>query len=116
MKAGRLIEMSNYVPRADANKKKNILAQREEELRHHLLHGAVGELIERYAERLRAAQLALIKALLHEMKPVAAGELLPEEFRANLLKRRELWRSIPVGEIVAVYRSQLLREEQQSAI
>ena len=99
--------MAGYVARTGGQKKKVILAQREDELRHHLRHESAFETIERCSERVRSAQLGVIRVLLYETEPARAEDEQHEEFRANLMKRRENWQAISAQDIVRQYQSEL---------
>ena len=66
-------------------------------------------MIERCSERVRSAQLGVIKVLLYETEPAKAEDEQHEGFRANLMRRREHWLTISVQDIVRQYQSELSR-------
>jgi hypothetical protein len=98
--------MAGYVARTGARKKRAILEQREDELRHHIRHEADFEKLERSSERVRDAQLGVIKALLYETEPASETEDQHAAFRANLVESREEWLGLSTVEIVARYASE----------
>ncbi len=105
--------MTGYIARTGGQKKKNILRQRELELRGEIRRGATREKIERRAERVRAAQDGVIKALLHEVTAVRAeDEDRIRDTRQKLLERRTFWENVAVQEIVRIY-SQSTEENPQ---
>ena len=96
--------MSNYIPSVGAQKKRRILAKRERELIHHLKCGSPLGVVDVYAEHVRAAQLALIKALLSEKEPRSAeSQTIMAAERANLLAMQASWRVLSLSEIATRY-------------
>ena len=96
--------MTSYIARTGGQKKRNILRQRELELRGEINRGGPDGKIRRKAERVRSAQLGVIKALIEEATPVSAEQ--EERFRNRRqkhLKNREFWKGITVEEIVRMY-------------
>lgn len=97
--------MAGYIPRTGGQKKKGILAQREDELRHHILHKSCADVIQRSAKRVRAAQLGVFKALLYETEPARADDTEHHEFRASLARKQAFWTGIQIDEIIRRYQS-----------
>ena len=96
--------MTSYIARTGGQKKKNILHQRELALRGDIRREAAEEKLHRSAEKVRSAQLGVVKALLHEAEPARSED---EERVADTLQRlgeaREYWTDIPVEAIVEMY-------------
>ena len=64
----------NYIPRTGGQKKKNILRQKELALRGDIRREVSREKLHRSAEKVRSAQLGVIKALRHEAKPARSDD------------------------------------------
>ena len=96
--------MTSYIARSGGQKKKNILRQRELALRGDLRRGASEGKLHRSAEKVRSAQLGVVKALFHEAEPARSED---EERVAHRLERledaHEYWTNVPVEEIVEMY-------------
>jgi hypothetical protein len=97
--------MAGYVPRKGAQKRKGILGKREDELRHHLRHLSSVEVVERFAERVRAGQLAVIKALLYETEPAKGEDTQHSDFRQILLAKQKFWLGLTKEKIAELYRT-----------
>ena len=99
--------MTNYVARRGGQKKKNILRQRELELIGLMSCEDADAKITRAAERVRAAQLGVIKVLLKEATPVAEeDEPRYEPKRRKLAEKRSFWNQVSPEEIVRLYEGQ----------
>lgn len=96
--------MSNYIPTVGALKKRGILAKREKELVHHLKHGSEANVVERHAEHVRAAQLALVKALLSEKRASQSDDEGKHAAEiANLLARQASWNQMSAAQVIDHY-------------
>ena len=99
--------MTAYIARSGGQKKKNILRQKELALRGDIRREVSKEKLERSAEKVRTAQLGVIKALTHEAEPVRSED---EERSAETLRRleeaKEHWTGLPVEVIIEIYSSQ----------
>ena len=96
--------MTNYIVRPGGQKKKNILKQRELALRGDIRREVTLEKLERSAGRVRLAQLAVIKALLHEVEPIRSeGEGRLADSLQRLGEAKEYWMEVPVEEIIRMY-------------
>lgn len=87
-------------------KKSQILYRREDELRHAIRNSLDQAKVRKAAERVRTAQLQLIKAFQYEWTPCVAESDTPER-RATLERleiEREFWRNLPVDAIVERFR------------
>ena len=96
--------MSNYIPRSNCPKKREILAKREEELRHVIKSEASQNKIERYAEKLRAAHLALFKALLHEAVEKGSEDRINVKNVERLKNKSQHWAESSLSDIIDMYR------------
>ena len=100
----RISNMAGYIPRTGAQKKKNILRQRELALRGDIRREASEEKLLRSAERVRSARLGVIKSLIHEAEPARSED---EEGVTNALRKladaNDYWHHISVREIVEMY-------------
>lgn len=96
--------MTNYIARTGGQKKKNILRQKELTLRGDIHRRASQDKQQKSAEKVRIAQLAVIKVLIHEAEP---GRSEDEDKAADSLLRLEeakgYWTNIPSKEIIEVY-------------
>jgi F0F1-type ATP synthase delta subunit len=100
--------MTNYVSRTGGQKKKNILRQKELELRAEIRREAATDKIRRRAENVRAAQLGVIKALLKEAEPpTSESAALRKERLQKLYAEREYWVNISVDEIIRINKEKL---------
>lgn len=96
--------MTNYIARVGGQKKKNILRQKELALRGNIRRESTAEKLHRSAEKVRSAQLGVIKALFEEARPVRAEDEERSKARLQRLQEaREHWENIPVTEIIQVY-------------
>ncbi|BCX48540.1 hypothetical protein HAHE_24480 [Haloferula helveola] len=96
--------MTSYIARSGGQKKKNILHQRELALIGDIRRGVDAEKLQKSAEKVRLAQLGVIKALLHESEPArrededsVAGTLL------RLGEARDYWTDVLAEEIIEMY-------------
>ena len=96
--------MTSYIARSGGQKKKNILRQRELALRGDIRREVAEENLHRSAEKVRLAQLGVIKALLHETEPVRSED---EDRVADALQRlseaKKYWTDVLVEEIIEMY-------------
>jgi chromosomal replication initiation ATPase DnaA len=96
--------MTSYIARSGGEKKKNILRQKELALRGDIRREVAEEKLHRSAEKVRLAQLGVIKALSHEAEPARSED---EERVADTLKRleeaEEYWTDVLVEEIIEMY-------------
>ena len=97
--------MSNYVPRSGAQKKKDFLAQREQELQHAIRNCEDDARLARAVERVRAAKLNLIKALLPRWYAEPSDNPNIERSHDKLRKEREEWEGLTEREILDRYSS-----------
>ena len=99
--------MTSYIARTGAQKKKNILRQKELALRGDIRRQVSNEKLERSAEKVRSAQLGVIKALVYECTPSRKeDEEEAEGILNNLDKVNEYWTSISVNDIIQMYSSE----------
>ncbi len=99
--------MTAYVVRKGAQKKKGILEKREAELLHHIKSESSGDKLANAAEKVRAAQTAVIKCLLHETEAVKPeDEVRFAERRQHLERDRDHWEAVSTAEINEQYRNQ----------
>lgn len=97
--------MTAYIVRKGAQKKRGILGKREAELLHHLKNGSSDEKLEQAAEKVRAAQNAIIKCMLHETDAVKPeDELMFAERWQHLERDRDHWETVSTAEIIDQYR------------
>ena len=97
--------MTAYIVRKGAQKKKGILGKREAELLHHIKNGFSDEKLGQAAEKVRAAQNAIIKCMLHETEAVKPEDEVRFAERWQHLERdREHWETISTAEIIDQYR------------
>jgi hypothetical protein len=88
-------------------RKSKILSRREEELRHALRNHFDPAKIQRAVERVRTAQLHLLKARQHLLKPYsysAGGDTARRESQLQKIgEQKEFWQRRPVNEIIDEY-------------
>lgn len=89
--------MTAYV--ANHQKKKNLLHKREQELKHALSHAIDDSKLERAAEKVREAKLAVFKALFSQ-----SSVLPPHSYEES--DEAIKWLNMPVSEIIRLYRVQ----------
>ncbi len=96
--------MTAYIVRKGAQKKKGILGKREAELVHHIATASPGHRLEKAAEKLRDAHLAVIKCLFHETEAVRPEdeEIFGKTWQ-KLEKQRKEWEEISSADIIARY-------------
>ena len=95
--------MTGYVPRSGAQKKKDILEHKEYELKTRIQKGENPEVIEKACEKVRKAQLGVLKALLHEIEPVVEPSPKKLSRFKNIKQQQAEWLSFSVEEIVEKY-------------
>ncbi len=83
--------------------KTKILARREEELRHALQQQAAPRTAAKAAERVRIAQLHLIKAFRHALMPAASTQPSNTEKLDKLQAEADLWEHLSTDEIIERY-------------
>ena len=98
--------MTAYIARKGVQKKKEILEKREAELLHCIKNDAPEEKLAKAAEKVRAAQLAVVKCLLYETEAVSpAEEMRFATRRRHIENDRDHWDHISVVGIIDHYRS-----------
>jgi len=80
-----------------------ILRQKEEELRHAIMHNAPPAKLAKAAERVRTAKLHLIKAFRSGLVEQHLSDPVPDDQLANLERESEFWHRRSVDEIVEQY-------------
>lgn len=103
--------MATYLVRKGAQKKLDILAKREETLRHAISHDFPESNLHRAAESVRTAQLAVIKCLLHENEICRIED--EEKYRPihlRLASKAEQWRGMHVPAILDLYSGEVRQE------
>jgi len=101
-----------YIVRKGAQKKKGILDKRVEELHHHIKHQSSDGKTTKAAEKVRDAQQAVIKCLLHETEAVK-----PEDEERFAVKWRQIeadkeyWDMVTTEEIIERYRKTIQQQE-----
>lgn len=96
--------MTSYIVRQGAQKKKGILEKREAELIHCISNNDSIQKLEKAAEKVRAAQLAVIKCLLHETEAVRPeDEETYGKIWSKIEAQRTCWEEISRADIVARY-------------
>ncbi len=105
--------MTAYIVRKGAQKKKGILEKREAEMLHHIRINASDEKLAKAAERVRDAQNAVIKCMLHETEAVRPEDEVrfAEQWR-HLEQDREHWETITTTEIIDQYSVQNQRSKK----
>jgi hypothetical protein len=98
--------MPRYVPRTASVRKQEILEKREAELRHALRQASSHNRILRLSEKVREAQLKLIKAKKHLDQSFRVEDISAEQEQRlnNLNKQTELWSKYTSQEIIELYR------------
>ena len=96
--------MTNYISRTGGQKKKNILRQKELALRGDIRLEVPIEKLHRSAEKVRTAQLGVVKALSHEAQPARTED---EDASRPALKKleetKDYWTEVSVQEIIQIY-------------
>ena len=96
--------MSNYIPRSGGQKKRNILRKRELELRAELRREGPDNRVHKYAEKLRLAQLGVVKALIHEATPTRAEDAAKADAKFEELQhKKRFWEEVSVDDIIDMY-------------
>jgi hypothetical protein len=96
--------LASFVTRTGGQKKKNILRQKELALRGDIRRQVSTEKLHRSAERVRSAQLGVIKALIYEAQPARSeDEERAKGVLLNLDAANERWETISVHEIIELY-------------
>lgn len=96
--------MTSYIVRQGAQKKKGILEKREAELVHSISKDVPIHKLEKAADKVRVAQLAVIKCLFHESEAVR-----PEDEETygkawhKLESQRTYWEEVSSADIIARY-------------
>lgn len=93
--------MPTYVPRAEPVRKKEILAKREQELRHAIKHGVTGAKLHKAAEAVRSAQLKVFKGIIEQFRYENARDGTARGTKA--LRDQHRWQELHVDEIVSMY-------------
>jgi hypothetical protein len=97
--------MPSYPPRSETVRKREILEKRERELKHALKNKFQEIKIQRAAEKVRTAQLNLIKAEAHWNQTYQISEESSQQKmrEMNIKKKLALWQEITWQEIVLRY-------------
>ena len=96
--------MTNYISRTGGQKKRNILRQKELALKGEIRREASHEKLQKSAEKVRSAQLGLLKALIYEAEPSRSeDEDRSKERLLKLAEENDYWKSISVHEIIQSY-------------
>jgi hypothetical protein len=104
--------MTAYIVRKGAQKKKGILGKRETELLHHIKNESSDEKLGQAAEKVRAAQNAIIKCMLHETEAVKPEDEVRFAERWQHLERDcEHWETISNADIIDHYRKVNLQSD-----
>lgn len=98
--------MPSYVPRTTPVRKKEILEKREAELCHALRHASPQDRINRLSEKVREAQLNLIKAKKHLDQSFRPEDRTVEQEQRleNFNNQTEIWIKYSSQEIIELYR------------
>lgn len=98
--------MPSHVPRTTPVRKQEILEKREAELCHALKHASPQDRIYRLSEKVREAQLNLIKAKKHlDQSFTPEDRTVEQEQRLeNLINKTEVWIKYSSHEIIELYR------------
>ena len=97
-------DVTAYIVREGAQKKKGILEKREKELCHHIRHQSSAEKIVKAAEKVRYAHKAVIKCLLHETEAVKPED--EERFNArwrHIEEDQDYWDAVTTESIIERY-------------
>lgn len=98
-------DMTAYIVRKGAQKKRGILEKREAELVHHIKNESSDEKLVVAAEKVRAAQKAVIKCMLHETEAVKPEDEVTFGKRWRQLEQdRAYWDVVSAPEIINQYR------------
>jgi hypothetical protein len=96
--------MTSYIARSGGQKKKNILHQREIALRGDIRREVSEEKLQRSAEKVRSAQLGVIKSLMYEAEPARSeDEDRVAETLQKLDEANEYWTNVSSEEIIEMY-------------
>ena len=96
--------MTSYIARTGGQKKKNILRQKELALRGDIRREVSQDKLQRSAEKVRSAQLGLIKVLIHEAEPARSEDVdRVADSLQKLEEANEYWANISIQEIVEMY-------------
>ena len=96
--------MTSYIVRQGGQKKKGILEKREAELVHSISKNSSIQKLEKAAEKVRAAQLAVIKCLLHETQAVRPeDEEMYGKVWSKVEAQRCYWEEVSAADIIARY-------------
>ena len=96
--------MTSYIRRTGGEKKKNILRQKELTLRGDIRREVSQNKLQKSAEKVRSAQLGVIKVLIHEAEPaVSEAEDRAADTIHTLEEASEYWTNIATQEIIKMY-------------
>ncbi len=100
--------MTAYVVRRGAQKKKGILEKRDAELLHQIQNHSSVEKLAKAAEKVRAAQNAVIKCLFHETEAVRPEdeERFAERWQ-HFERDRDYWENVSTAEIIELYQKRI---------
>jgi hypothetical protein len=92
--------MPIYPPRNEPIKKKEQLAQRQQELKQALINKLTAEKLDKAAEKYRLAQLSLLKAKVHEFRERQYQNKPRLTNLESLEKEILIWTNKPVREVI----------------
>lgn len=95
--------MAGYVARTGVQKKKAILAKRERELDGAYIRSASDEEIARIIEKVRTAQLGVLKCLHYELAPAKSEDTRNEAALKNLNEKQQWWMTMSHRDIIRHY-------------
>ena len=97
--------MSLFAPRElEPYSKKELLEKREQRLRHDLSATCTETTLRKSAEKVRAAQLSILKAQHELLRYRPSSEELACQL-TNIEKSNEVWLEMPVDDIINMYRT-----------
>jgi hypothetical protein len=107
--------MTSYIARTGGEKKKNILRQKELALRGDIRRGISQAKLQKIAEKVKSAQLGVIKVLIHEAEPARSED---EDKVARTIEKLEeacaYWTKISTDDIIKMYSKE--EEETEDVI
>lgn len=95
--------MPTWPPRSNSTKKREQLVRREEELRHAIRSAAAPAVVMKGAERVRLAQLSILKAERHWTRDIKMRRKNVATGLHSIEKGITEWQEKPVGAIIAAY-------------
>jgi hypothetical protein len=96
--------MTSYIARTGGEKKKNILQQKELALRGDIRREASQDKLQKSAEKVRSAQLGVIKVLIHEAEPARSEDADKiGDTISRLQEANGYWTNLSTQEIIKMY-------------